>query len=177
MTTPIDARIGKLFDLMDADGDGHVTWTDYQRTIDRFVDGYELEPDDRESLALWTAYQTWWLELRRHANDAEQLSRDEFVPAMRAAVTDTSRANLVDGLSHALFDVVDTDDDGLIERDEFARLLGLRGITDSDAMDVFDGLDTDGDGSISRQEYVRSWREFFRSDDPTDPGSRYFGRL
>ncbi len=175
-TDPIDGRIGRLFDQMDVDGDGYVTWADYLRTIDRFVDGYELDPDGYEGLALRTAYQVWWLELQRHTDIADRLSKDEYVRATRAAVADTTRANVVNGLSHALFDVMDTDDDGLITRDEFARLLELRGLTSPDAKGMFGGLDRDEDGYISRQEYVRSWWEFFNSDDPTAPGCLYLGR-
>ncbi|XVS61323.1 EF-hand domain-containing protein [Actinosynnema sp. CA-299493] len=176
-TDPIDARIGLLFDRMDGDGDGRVTWADYRRTVERFLDGYRLAADGREGLALRTAYQVWWLELQRHAGGADGLTKDEYVSATRAAVGDTSRANLVDGLSHALFDVMDGNDDGLVDRAEFARLLSLRGFTGPAADGVFDGLDLDRDGFISRPEYVRSWRDFFFADDPDSPGTRYLGRI
>jgi Ca2+-binding EF-hand superfamily protein len=176
-TKPVGQKVERLFELMDTNGDGYVEWDDYQRVIDRFRDGYRLEPDSRKAQALEAAYRVWWLELQRHAGGVGPLAREDYVAATCAATADTSRVNLVDGLSHALFDIMDTDDDNLIDRDEFAHLLAVRELTSPDAIGVFDILDTDGDGRISRQEYLASWRHFFQEDTADTPDSWYFGKL
>jgi Ca2+-binding EF-hand superfamily protein len=83
---------------------------------------------------------------------------------------------VAEGLSNALFDVIDTDGDNEITRQEFGRYLKAWDVTDPAAMETCTALDTDGDGAISRQELVRAVREFFLSNDIEAPGSALFGR-
>ncbi|SDC16167.1 EF-hand domain-containing protein [Streptomyces prasinopilosus] len=110
--------------------------------------------------------------------DEDRLSKEQFVTASRLSVIDTSRLNVTEGGGHAIFDIIDTDGDNEISKDEFARF--LRDVWRSDspgAMDVFAKLDTDGDGAISRHEFIRAIREFYLPNDPDAPGSLFFGRV
>ncbi|WP_256220676.1 EF-hand domain-containing protein [Streptomyces sp. CC53] len=118
-----------------------------------------------------------WFELLRHADGADRLSKEQFQTAIRAVSVDTSRFNMVEGVPHAIFDIMDTDGDNTISKAEFKKYLDVWGITDPGAMDTFHELDLDGDGEISRQEFIRAVREFFYSQDLEAPGSLFFGRL
>ncbi|HEX5742122.1 MAG TPA: EF-hand domain-containing protein [Pilimelia sp.] len=175
----ITLKLARTFDVMDADHDGYVDWTDYQKLADRYIQAYQLDRDDRRARALQTFMQIYWLELLRHSGaDTDRLTRDQFVAANRLAVIDTSRLNVVEGGGHAMFDVIDGDGDNEISEHEYARF--LRDVRRSDApeaMDSFTRLDTDGDGVISRQEFIRAVREYHLSNDPDAPGSLFFGRV
>lgn len=70
----------------------------------------------------------YWMELLRHADGNERLSREQFVHANRAASVDTSRFNMVEGIPHAVFDVMDTDGDNTIDKTEFKQFLQVWGI-------------------------------------------------
>ncbi|WP_407652784.1 EF-hand domain-containing protein [Amycolatopsis cynarae] len=72
---------------------------------------------------------------------------------------------MVEGVPHAIFDIVDGDGDNTISKSEFKQLLDVWGVSAPDAMATFMRLDTDGDGVISRHEYIRAIREFFYSPD------------
>ncbi|MYW01146.1 EF-hand domain-containing protein [Streptomyces sp. SID3343] len=174
---PITVKLNALFSVTDTDTDGYVDWADYQRIVDRYLTAYKIDRNDRRARSLTTAHQMYWMELLRHANGPDQLNREQYQHANRAASVDTSRFNMVEGLAHAIFDVMDTDDDNTISRSEFKRFLDVWGIDAPDAMDTFARLDTDGDGVISRHEYIRAIREFFYSPDLDAPGSLFFGRL
>ncbi len=176
-TASVDLKLEQAFNAMDTNNDGYLEWPDYQRLVDRYLNGYKIDKNGMKGQALQVAHQATWLEVQRHANGSPRLSKDEYIAAIRAASVDTSRFNVVEGLPHAIFDVMDTDDDNTISKDEFAKFLEVWEVTAPEAMDVFTRLDTDGDGSISRQEYIRSWREFFYSSDLDAPGSLYFGQL
>jgi Ca2+-binding EF-hand superfamily protein len=156
-----------------------VDWPDYQRLADRYLDAYGLGSDDRRARALRSFFQTYWLELLRHADvQQDRLTKDQFVTAVRLAGVDTSRLNLADGFGHVVFDVLDVNGDNEISKDEFARSLkDVWRIDAPDAMDSFTRLDTDGDGAISRQEFIRAIREHFLSNDPEAPGSLFFGHI
>ncbi|MFB9907743.1 EF-hand domain-containing protein [Allokutzneria oryzae] len=173
----INARYARTFDALDANKDGHLEWPDYQTLIDRYLAAYGLDKNDRRSRALHACYQMQWMELLRHAGvKGDRLTKDEFVAATRQASLDTSRLNVVEGGSHAIFDVVDADEDNEITGDEFARLLAdVWKVTSLEAMETFDQLDSDGDGCISRQEFIRAVREYYYADDPDAPGAVFFG--
>ncbi len=172
----IKRKLEQLFNATDANNDGYVEWADYQRIVDRYLTAFTIDKDERKGQTLQVTYQMYWLELLRHANRSQRLTRDEYIAANRAASVDTSRFNMVEGLPHAIVDIMDNDDDNEINKEEFAQFLQASGITAPHAMDTFTALDTDGDGRISRQEYVRSVREFFHSGtDLKAPGSLYFG--
>jgi len=175
----ITTKLERTFDTMDANNDGYLDWSDYQKLADRYIQAYKLDKNDRRARALQTFCQIYWLELLRHAGvDGDRLSKDQFVTANRLAVVDTSRLNVTEGGGHAIFDVIDVDGDNEISKDEFARFVRDVWKSDApDAMDAFAKLDTDGDGAISRQEFIRSVREHFLSNDPEAPGSLFFGRV
>ncbi|MEV6612996.1 EF-hand domain-containing protein [Streptomyces sp. NPDC051051] len=172
-------KLERTFDTMDADHDGYLDWTDYQKLADRYLQAYRLDKNDRRARALQTFCQIYWLELLRHAGvDGDRLTRDQFVTANRLAVIDTSRLNVTEGGGHAIFDVIDIDGDNEITKEEFTRF--LRDVWKDDsphAMDLFTRLDTDGDGAISRYEFIRAMREHFLSNDPEAPGSIFFGHV
>ncbi|AGS66883.1 EF-hand domain-containing protein [Streptomyces collinus] len=176
-TDPISVKLDQLFTATDTDGDGYVEWSDYQRVVDRYLKAYKIDKSDRRAQALLFSYQMQWAELLRHANGVNRLSKEQYHAASRAVSVDTSRFNMVEGVPHAIFDIMDTDGDNTISKAEFKQYLGVWDITDPAAMDAFAELDTDGDGSISRQEFIRAVREFFYSPDLEAPGSLFFGRL
>ncbi|MFH9670429.1 EF-hand domain-containing protein [Streptomyces globisporus] len=175
----ITIKLERTFDAMDANRDGHLDWSDYQKLADRYIQGYGLSRDDRRTRALQTFCQIYWLELLRHAGvDGDRLTKDQFVTANRLAVIDSSRLNVTEGGGHAIFDVIDENGDNEITKDEFARLMRDVWKHDSpEAMDLFSRLDVDGDGSISRHEFIRVIREYFLSNDPEAPGSIFFGNV
>ncbi|MFF7367317.1 EF-hand domain-containing protein [Streptomyces tricolor] len=175
----ITIKLERTFDQMDANKDGYLDWTDYQKLADRYIQGYGLSRDDRRARALQTFCQIYWLELLRHAGaDGDRLSKEQFVLANRLAVIDTSRLNVTEGGGHAIFDIIDADGDNEISRDEFARLTrDVWGDHSPGTMDLFNRLDTDGDGTISRHEFIRAVREHFLSNDPDAPGSIFFGHI
>ncbi|MFC7965469.1 EF-hand domain-containing protein [Streptomyces cinereoruber] len=172
-------KYGRAFDGLDADNNGYLDWSDYQALADRFISAYRLGRDDRRARALNAFLQMQWMELLRHANvDGDRLDREQYIQAARLAGIDTSRFNLVDGHGHAMFDVIDTDEDNEISKDEFVRLLrDVWQVTDPSALDAFDRIDTDGDGAVSRTEFIRTIREYHLSPDPHAPGSVIFGQV
>ncbi|MFE0257532.1 EF-hand domain-containing protein [Streptomyces sp. NPDC059010] len=176
-TDPISIKLDQMFAATDTDGDGYVDWSDYQRLVDRYLTGYKIDKRDLRAQALLISYQMQWAELLRHADGDNRLSKEQYHFASRAASVDTSRFNMVEGIPHAIFDIMDTDGDNTISKAEFQKYLDVWNMTDPAAMDVFAQLDTDGDGAISRQEFIRAVREFFYSSDLDAPGSLFFGRL
>jgi Ca2+-binding EF-hand superfamily protein len=175
--SPKDARLERLFEATDSNRDGHVEWSDYERIVDLYLSKFKVDRNSSKAQALRATHMMFWTEVLRHGPGEDRLTKEEYLHAVRSAALDTSRFNLVEGVPNAIFDVIDRNDDGSIDKQEFARFLQVWEITDPAAMEVFTRLDADGDGTISRQEYIRSWREFFYSDSPDVPGTLYLGRV
>ncbi|HEV2639102.1 MAG TPA: EF-hand domain-containing protein [Actinocrinis sp.] len=175
----ISAKNEHAFETMDANNDGFVDGSDYQKLADRYLTAYKLGKDDRRARALQSFCQIYWLELLRHSGvDGDRLTKEQFVTASRLASIDTSRLNVAEGTANVIFDVIDVDGDNEISKAEYARFLkDVWKVDAPDAMDLFTALDSDGDGAISRQELVRAIREYFLSNDPNAPGSLFFGHI
>ncbi|OEJ98093.1 calcium-binding protein [Streptomyces thermolilacinus SPC6] len=164
---------------MDADKDGRVNAAEFAKIADRIIQAYGLDGDDRRARALRAVNQMYWMELVRHSGaESDALTKDRFVMANRLAAIDTSRINVMEGLAHASFDIIDANGDNEIDKDEFLRFQrDVWQVQAPEAMEVFGKVDIDGDGAISRMEFVRTVREYFMSMDPSAPGSMLFGRV
>jgi Ca2+-binding EF-hand superfamily protein len=173
----VHQRIERTFDGLDSNHDGYVDWLDYQNLVDRYLSAYQLGTGDRRARALQSIHEMLWLELLRHAGAGEdRLLKNEFVAATRLATVDISRLNAVEGLGHAIFDVVDGNGDNEITKDEFARLLReVWKVTAPESGDAFSRVDTDDDGTISRQEFLRAAHKYFHSIDLNGAGGVLIG--
>ncbi|GAA1341521.1 hypothetical protein GCM10009647_085270 [Streptomyces sanglieri] len=178
-TDVISNKLDHTFTSMDANQNGYLERADYESHANRYLQAYKLDRNDRRARAIIAFYQLYWLELLRHAGvDGDRLTKDQFIAAQRLAGIDTSRLNMVEGSSHAVFDCIDDDGDNEISKAEFERLLrDVWKVTAPEARETSARLDTDGDGAISRQEFIRSQREYFLSSDADAPGSLFFGPI
>lgn len=172
-------KLGRQFDALDSNNDGHIDWSDYQQLVDRFISTFRLGKNDPRAGGIQAFYQMYWQELLRHATPGKQrLTKDEYLDALRLAMIDTSRLNIVEGAGHAVFDCMDTDGNNEISMEEFENLLRkVWEINAPDAIGTFHRLDLDGDGSVSRQEFLRATREYYYSTDPDAAGSMMFGSV
>ncbi|WP_236668112.1 MULTISPECIES: EF-hand domain-containing protein [unclassified Nonomuraea] len=89
---------------------------------------------------------------------------DRFEPVFRPAI-------------EAVLAVTDTDDDGLVQRQEFELLHEAFGRSGEDSEHAFAALDLDGDGVLSREELFHAARDYYTSADPDAVGNLFFGRL
>ncbi|WP_051167403.1 EF-hand domain-containing protein [Actinoplanes sp. N902-109] len=170
-------KLGHLFGASDTDGDGFVDWSDYERLISRYLDGYGIAAEDRRAHALRAAYQQYWSELLQQVNGTDRLSEEQFVAANQAAGVDRSRFTMAGLVPQAIFDVMDTDGDDTISKPEYKVFLEAWGVSDLEALNVFLELDTDDDGRISRDEFIGAIRDFFTSPELESPASLFFGHI
>ncbi|MBU2665665.1 EF-hand domain-containing protein [Actinoplanes bogorensis] len=167
---PIAVKLGHLFEASDTDRDGSVDWSDYERLISRYLDGYGIGAEDPRAHALRAAYQTYWSELLRQVDGVDRLSKEQFVVANQAA-------RATEAVPQAIFDVMDTDGDDAISKPEYKVFLEAWGVSDLEALNVFLELDTDDDGRISRGEFIGAMRDFFTSPELDSPASLFFGHI
>ncbi|MGY8686344.1 MAG: DPP IV N-terminal domain-containing protein, partial [Verrucomicrobiales bacterium] len=140
------------FDLVDADGDGSHSKTEYIES------GNYLTPQARQGIF--------------SAADQDQdgiVTKAEYL--LNRIITDEAKA---------IIQVMDDDGDGAIQRAEFVAHAGPKFPDDAElTSEVFTALDTNDDGEIFVPEYLRVWGQWARAEGaPTeDPGILTLDRI
>ena len=73
------------------------------------------------------------------------------------------------------FDLIDTNEDGFIGKDQFAVFHQLVGLDPDTAPEAFNAIDTNQDGKLSREEFNAAWVDFTTNDDPDSPFKHFLG--
>ncbi|MFJ6556845.1 EF-hand domain-containing protein [Streptomyces luteogriseus] len=170
------SKIAKRFELLDVDGDGAVTAADFQESLRRLAEEFGESPGAPKYEALSNAYAQLWEQLLRHA-DADGdgvVTREEYVASLHVDGP-IDYGSVMRPLAKATLELCDTDDDGLIGREELRRVQRSLRMNTTDADLAFTALDRDGDGSVSLEELIRAIEEFYTSVDPAAPGNMAFG--
>ncbi|GAA0435300.1 EF-hand domain-containing protein [Streptomyces luteireticuli] len=159
-TTTAAATVARarVFAMMDADGDKVITRHDYLSRIDRAVSAAGRTEDDplvvvarTEGLKAWGAMD---------ANGDDKLTFDEYDAWVGADKFD----NVCRFALGSLFDLVDADGDGALDKAEFTMLRTALNNSAENAAAAFDALDTDGDGRVRRDAYLASIRAYIVGD-------------
>ena len=74
-----------------------------------------------------------------------------------------------------MFDIIDTDNDGVISAKEYAVFFQIVGFDPKLVPEAFGALDTDRDGFISRKEFVDAYVEYCKGTDESHPSRHMFG--
>ena len=152
-----------LFDALDATGDGLITRADTIARADQVSAGLALDEDSAAHRDLHAAYGRAWDEVVRGAGADPDgaVELEEFLATMdRGMVADPDyleRAILV--ITGACFDAADANDDGMIDVEEYTRLITCVDPSREEvARSGFALLDADGSGLVSREELVGTLR-------------------
>ncbi|MER6030986.1 EF-hand domain-containing protein [Streptomyces sp. NPDC001851] len=145
---------GRIFAMMDADGDGVISAQDYLSRVDRAVQATGRSEDDPLVLAARREAHKAWAAM--DANGDGKLSFEEYDAWVGADKFD----NICRFALGALFDLADADGDGALDKAEFTILRTALNNAPVNAEAAFGALDADGDGRVGRDEYLASIRAY-----------------
>lgn len=187
-------KLTYLFGVIDRDGDGRITWQDFERYLSIASAFYTLP---QESPAVQKARNDlifWWqgfvkAESRISKADVEDEPAAvtlagwlEFWSALTATIAaeaaEGGRTFLqrIDESVRVTFLLHDRDQDGLLTAEDYAHWMAAWGI-ESSAASGFRRLDQDRDGFLSLAEAVAHIREFYFTNDPEAAGNYFYGPL
>jgi len=179
MLTPLQQeKLTHYFRLYDVDDDGRIARADFERVAENVRALHLAGVGTPQHRAIHGGFLLRWEALRASADadDDGAVNLLEWLRYWEGVLGDDARyQEEIAGVTERLFELFDTDEDGVLGADEFCNFYGIYGLKAAMARLVFLDLDVDGDGAVTRQELMEKVHEFDRGDDPRAPGNRLFG--
>ncbi|NEP14580.1 MAG: hypothetical protein F6K14_31165 [Symploca sp. SIO2C1] len=151
------ARIKTYFKLMDVNGDGFLSLSDYEAIADRLV---ELQGNSSNYEEIMTLFRDLFQNMIAGGAsvDANTMIREEELVANAAKAVSVLQSAPAVGTrkNEVFFDIIDTNKSGEISREEYRKYLAIYSGGDQPerADKAFDSIDADGNGSITRTEFI-----------------------
>lgn len=166
-------KITKLFNVLDADGNGYFEVADLDRLAERLGEGRSAAQVE----TLRERYHALFESGKAHSQDG-RLDLEGFI-AQQDEILNTPGAydGTIRSLTDFILELLDTDGDGKVTSAEMERFYRAYEMDQTQAGEVFSRLDTNGDGYISRSEMIDHVGDFFYSSDENAPGNVLFGKL
>ncbi|MEV0648229.1 lipase family protein [Phytomonospora sp. NPDC050363] len=158
---------GDGFDLMDRTGDGVLRRDDYEAFGLRLVQALGQAPDAPAAREVRQGYRKLWRAIRGGADtDGDTgVSKAEYAAWIAREAEGKGFADAVSPLAKAVIGLVDTDGDGVLDRDELTALLSACRLEPAEAEWAAQQLDGDGDGRVTAEEIVDAVRATCRGED------------
>jgi Ca2+-binding EF-hand superfamily protein len=168
-------KIRTFFRVIDFDNDGFVTHKDYEAMAQHFIDVGHLD-EVKAKQAKRKFMQIWEKFFGVTERTTGPLTMEAFVDCKRrSGLAKLTRA--ANEIFAALFDLIDLNGDGVIQKDEFEKFYNVVKLDEKAAAETFKAIDTNGDGLLSADEFITAGIDFFNGDDESSPYRFLFGPL
>jgi len=178
MTELQKAKQIHYFNVLDYNGDGVLEKQDFINIADRLAEMRDYEKGESRHTAVRKEILRMWTNARALSGKEgeSEIQLDDWL-AHEQKVLDSNVLihSYVQGIARAIFDILDADNDGVIEEEEYLMFFkAFRGDTE-DGKVAFRKLDDDDSGYLTRQEFLEAVTDFHLSDDPEARGNWLFG--
>lgn len=171
-------KLTRYFRVYDVDDNGTISLPDFERVVENVRALYGVDETSGAHASLRDGYMLRWSALAASADKDRSggVDLDEWLTYWEGVIDDDARYEVeIASVAERLFEVFDTDEDGVLGADEFCNFYGVYGLKSALARQVFIDLDEDGDGRVTRKELMVMAHQFYRGNDPAAPGNRLFG--
>lgn len=185
MLTDLQKRkLMKLFCMYDAKNLGVLKFADFEALAQRLAELRGWKPDTaafeqaltQYVLLQWNRMRALIQEKLNHLH-TNHISLDEWLAYYDIVLSDKAYEKELMLLPEAIFNVVDVDESGNLDKEEWANLFRVYNIPVIYVEETFNRIDTDGDGVLSKNEVVAMLQDFLYSNDPNNPGNFMFGPI
>lgn len=178
-----ERKLIKLFNLYDASQSGFLKLSDFERIGQNLarLKGYKSGSFIYEQLLIQFMYH--WIRIRGEIKRKIDRKFDatvtlaEWLLYHERVLADPFYHRHIDFLTRQIFDVVEVDESGCFDCQEWQKLLQIYGISIVEAEEAFATIDQNGDGMLNRAEVISLLEEFYYSQDPTANGNYLFGAI
>jgi len=166
-------KLGPFISRLAQDNDGVITADHFNAIIpDRCIALTDCDPAKAQQIR--SIIQDAWIGIFEESAGSQPVTSAVFTEAMKKCDAEkmTSITNTVAAM---YFDLIDTNEDGFIGKDEFAVFYQLLGLDPDTAPEAFNAIDTNQDGKLSREEFIAAGVDFITNDDPNSPFKHLLG--
>jgi Ca2+-binding EF-hand superfamily protein len=151
--------VQQLFSAMDSDGDGEVSQSEMESTVEKFG-GTQAQADSLFNSLSQTSAST---------GTASGISESQMQSALSSAQQAHGggrhhhhhmQGGQADQVSNTLLQAMDSDDDGAVSQDELTSFVTANGGTAADAASDFAALDTSGSGALTSADFAKAFQSY-----------------
>lgn len=173
-------KLERFFYVLDYDRNGIIEKEDFIGIAENLCILWRIKEGEEKYDLIKSRFEEGWNHFNLFVNNnSGKANWDHWLQFAEQVIVNGDEAifsEYVDEFVGEIFDNFDTDNDGYINLDEYIDLLVGYRIEVRFAAKSFRKLDRNHDDLISRGELISAVKEFFRSDNPDDPGNWLFGR-
>ncbi len=171
-----------FFSLLDSNHDGFIESNDFEAIGENVFIMLGIELDTYAFRQIEELSEKLRVDIREYTDKerGNKCSIDEWLSFADEQIVNCDEVwygNYINSIVSGLFDMFDSNRDGLISDIEYINLFTSFRIEVRVASKCFKKLDNNNDGYISRDELVNAVKEFMRSNEPDVPGNSLFGIL
>lgn len=176
-------KLIKLFNLYDASQSGFLKLSDFERIGRNLatLKGYKSGSFIYEQLLIQFMYH--WIRIRGEIKRKIDRKFDatvtlaEWLLYHERVLADPFYHRHIDFLTKQIFDVVEVDESGCFDCQEWQKLLQIYGIPVVQAEEAFATIAQNHDGLLSRTTVISLLEEFYYSQEPDASGNYLFGAI
>lgn len=157
------------FRILDTDQNGYLDEADFDRLAHRVLGAMGEPPESAKGRAVRDGHRRFWEGLRA-ALDADADDRISLAEYLSRLGAPGQAERTVADYATSLAALVDRDDDGYVERDDFIDCMAASGFARANCAAVFDALDESGAGRIPVGHWAAAIVDYYGSERTDIPG-------
>lgn len=184
MLTELQKRkLMKLFCMYDACNLGVLEIADFERLAQKLAELRGWKPGTVDYERIISQFLIRWNRIRAEIKETlnirndGRVNLDEWLTYYDIVLSDRSHEKEVLALAEAVFNVVDVDESGHLDKDEWTALFRVYNIPVIYVEETFARIDLDGNGMLTKEEVLNMIQEFYYSYDPNATGNYMFGPI
>lgn len=167
---PYERKMSARFRTFDHDRDGVITAADFEAMALSILTEFGVLLDSSKGVALLDGARHYWegLSGRLDTDLDAQVTEEEFIEASKTELLGNPDGftEIIRPWAEAVIAIADTDGDGMVDLNEWGRMLRTMGGNDVAVRRRLQALDANQDGQVSLDEVLATARDFYTTDQP-----------
>lgn len=171
-------KLPNLFAVQDTDKDGDLEWSDFEEFTRNLMTMRGRSSDSPEYQEMLARCRRYWDGLQGMAGPSgdQRISLQKWLGYQEQILgTPGMYESFSKPIGQMVWQIMDGDGDGSASPDDYKAIYTWRGLDPQLAAENFKRLDLNGDGLLTLDEIKVLIEQFYRSDDPQQPGNWFFG--
>ncbi|MEQ9236299.1 EF-hand domain-containing protein [Coleofasciculus sp. E2-BRE-01] len=172
-------KLSFAFNKYDVSNDGVLTLSDFEEIAQKVAQKLGINSGSPDHDKIMAAYRAIWDGYFKPADvdGNNKVVLEEYIKACERFIESPSARKMGTNLNKRLYDAIDLDGNGSIDKKEFIVFLTTIGSSETDAKIAFSHLDTDKNGFISREEFVQNLYDYHTTQDTQSPANWFYGSM